>query len=560
MSSIADGFNAAWRNYVIDGVPSSGPYEPEKALIRAIGPMIDQALGNIGLGAMIGVIKDTKSNLDADLAHDANTVALVYGDGTAANNDLYVKVGASGSGSWTNTGALHDIMESLGQPYVDAAQAAAEQAAEVGDTLLDTVQTIGFTGTLPTASNGSGGTYTFVKPIAQDGRGIRYRYRANLAGTIRVQIASKSGDTITILQERTITVSGAGEGAAEFLDVEYEAGQFVGIRCTPTGVIAAIAGTDEEGGWWYTNAQISIGNNYTDTTPTTNIRVVHGFELLAQVVTGPDFTAMQEAVAALTGDGTVAAYHIHWVLGESHAAGVPTTLSPIVIPADAGYRYRRSTESLAQLQDPTGNSTTSAGPPGRGSMFVSFGQQLLRETTGTIGAIIANSGEGGTTVVTHWASGGGAWLQAVTDWGKVLTAIQADELIISGCSISIILGSNDAINDVSKATFKAAMLDLISRARATVGAGDDVPVVLMQTGSFADNSHATAVADVQAAQAEIVAEEPNVFMGYSARYAVARGQMIDNVHMNQAFNDVCGASLAVPAAAHGAGLRPAALA
>ncbi|ARR55317.1 hypothetical protein HY78_18660 [Rhizorhabdus wittichii DC-6] len=442
----------------------------------------------------------------------------------------------------------------------DAAAAARDELQDMSLSLLDVVETVGITAALPTGSNASFGTYTVGNALTETGKGLRYSYKANGAGTINVQIASKSGDTFTIVDERLITVTGAGEGSAEFLDLEYAAGQHVGVRATPAGVLTAIASGDPDGGFFYTTAAISKGNSYTDATATTNTRLVHRFELLKQVVTGPRFTELEDAVEALTGDGTPAAFHLHIELGESHGAGAQTELSPIVIPAGAGYCYRRATESLGHLQDPTGNSAAAIAPPGLGSMFVAFGQQMLRESAGTIGAIVVNSAAGGTTATSHWASGGSAWLQAVTDWGKAIAAVQAAGHIISGCSISIILGSNDATADVAKATFKAAVLDLITRARTLVGAGADVPVVLMQTGSFADGSHATAVANVQAAQAEIVRDEANVFMGYSARYAVARGQMWDNVHMIQAFNDVCGAALAASAAPHGAGLRPAALA
>lgn len=55
----------------------------------------------------------TKADLDADLAHDDGTVAWVVAD-TAALNGIYVKSGASGSGSWTKernlpTGPQGDI-------------------------------------------------------------------------------------------------------------------------------------------------------------------------------------------------------------------------------------------------------------------------------------------------------------------------------------------------------------------------------------------------------------------------------------------------------------------
>lgn len=128
MGNITDAFAGAFRDYVTEGVPASGENEPVKSEIRAIGPLIESALSNIGLGALVDTIYATKAALDADLAHPANSVGLVYADATDANNDLYVKSGASGSGSWANTGALHSIIEGLAQPYVDAAEAAAAAA------------------------------------------------------------------------------------------------------------------------------------------------------------------------------------------------------------------------------------------------------------------------------------------------------------------------------------------------------------------------------------------------------------------------------------------------
>src|SRR5690606_13215520 len=75
------------------------------------------------LGGAIGVVKETRALLDADIAHDADTLALVYGDSTDANNDIYVKVGAPGAGSWTLTSALHDSIGGIAQPYVDQMEA-----------------------------------------------------------------------------------------------------------------------------------------------------------------------------------------------------------------------------------------------------------------------------------------------------------------------------------------------------------------------------------------------------------------------------------------------------
>lgn len=129
MGNITDAINSAFRDFATDGVISSGAHEVVKADVRAVGPILEIAIANAAFGSLVDVVKDTKANLDSDLAHAANTVALVYADATDANNDLYIKSGASGSGSWTLTAALHSIIEALAQPYVDTMGALAADAA-----------------------------------------------------------------------------------------------------------------------------------------------------------------------------------------------------------------------------------------------------------------------------------------------------------------------------------------------------------------------------------------------------------------------------------------------
>lgn len=54
-----------------------------------------QSAGSIGYA--------TKADMDADLAHDEGTLALVTNDGTGSNNGTYRKTGASGAGSWVQS-------------------------------------------------------------------------------------------------------------------------------------------------------------------------------------------------------------------------------------------------------------------------------------------------------------------------------------------------------------------------------------------------------------------------------------------------------------------------
>lgn len=96
---MVDSANSIWRDYVTEGVPASGKHQPPKAKIRALLTSFESV---IAAGALSDAVwKSTKALLNADLAHDADLIGVVYDDSTAANNGLYVKVGASGSGSWT---------------------------------------------------------------------------------------------------------------------------------------------------------------------------------------------------------------------------------------------------------------------------------------------------------------------------------------------------------------------------------------------------------------------------------------------------------------------------
>lgn len=130
MGGITNSFASAFRDFETEGVPATGDHEPVKSEIRAIGPAIETEIADVradstaytndaktllqqsiaAVAAGLATLsKPTRAALDADLAHAADTVALVYADPTDANNDLYVKVGASGAGSWTRTTVLHGM-------------------------------------------------------------------------------------------------------------------------------------------------------------------------------------------------------------------------------------------------------------------------------------------------------------------------------------------------------------------------------------------------------------------------------------------------------------------
>lgn len=128
MGLIADGFDAAFRDFATAGVPASGPNEPQKAEIRRIGRLIEQAVG----GAVAGLkFYATKAALTADTAQPAGTLAYVYDDPTIANNTVYHYE----AGGWVIDDAYFEGVATVVQPLVDDAKAAADRAALIADGL-----------------------------------------------------------------------------------------------------------------------------------------------------------------------------------------------------------------------------------------------------------------------------------------------------------------------------------------------------------------------------------------------------------------------------------------
>lgn len=93
-----------WRDFVTDGVPSSGPNHPKKSDIRTWSKWVEDIITAIFSGG--GLIYATLENLNADLNHTPNSLAWVIGDSEVANNGIYMKLGLAGVGSWQRVGDL----------------------------------------------------------------------------------------------------------------------------------------------------------------------------------------------------------------------------------------------------------------------------------------------------------------------------------------------------------------------------------------------------------------------------------------------------------------------
>lgn len=92
-------FNPDAATVFADG-PSSDPIQPSKPQIRQLLTQYEAAIGSYATGAG-STAKTTRALLYADLAHAAGDTAWVYADSNTAYNGIYIKSGASGSGSWS---------------------------------------------------------------------------------------------------------------------------------------------------------------------------------------------------------------------------------------------------------------------------------------------------------------------------------------------------------------------------------------------------------------------------------------------------------------------------
>lgn len=143
--------------------PSSNPVQPYKPDIRVVMKEIENAIDAYSSGAG-SVAKQTKLQLDADLDHDADTMAWVYQDGDADNDGIYRKIGASGGGSWSKILSLpysFVVANNAGTGTVNAIEATTSMPPN-SSTLVTVNVTDENTASSPTVSFNSGTPLTII--------------------------------------------------------------------------------------------------------------------------------------------------------------------------------------------------------------------------------------------------------------------------------------------------------------------------------------------------------------------------------------------------------------
>ena len=195
------------------------------------------------------IYRTTKAVLDADLAHDADTVGVVWQDSTAANNGIYTKSGASGAGSWTqvlnyipghqfvsgtddgNSTANAITMDTV--PYAISASGASLISFIIPVTNTSTTVTVAFNGgaayTIKTAAGNSPSVGGLVTGMAVLGiiSGSEFQLRSDQTGAA-IQAAAENAQSYAEewankAEDSLISIAAGGDGLTKYSSLHWAA-------------------------------------------------------------------------------------------------------------------------------------------------------------------------------------------------------------------------------------------------------------------------------------------------------------------------------------------------
>lgn len=231
MGAIATLAMSVFRNYVVDGLPSSGVHQPDKAEIRYLFGQIEAALGAIGLAGSIVVAYETLAELEADVDQAEGDLGLVWGA-----DDTGVYVWDDTAGEWVKTpliltaddlnAALNDAIAAIGAQ--EAESVGAVQAAQ-GAIILP--HGFGYPGAIP---DGDANLSTFWKvlndPAPYDGRATKIRYYAGGTAQCSIQFV-RIVDGEWVAQGAPFNFTPPGTGYQELaIDIAFSQGDFLAVK------------------------------------------------------------------------------------------------------------------------------------------------------------------------------------------------------------------------------------------------------------------------------------------------------------------------------------------
>lgn len=218
----------------------------------------------------------TLADLNGDLSHAEDTLGEVVADDVdpAANNGVYIKVGASGSGSWTKSNSDQAARITNNELGIVTSERFQNDFKALGESLS-------FNQNPPETGNTRSLQSTRVvnTPATKSGYLKQFQIFIETAGTIKVKRISKSGNDYTFEEEFTLTVV---VGLNTFTEAnglphyfKLEAGDFIGIY-SPDGAVSK----DNSNGlleWYSFNGDFS--STSTPNATVTGVTIEYGFTI-----------------------------------------------------------------------------------------------------------------------------------------------------------------------------------------------------------------------------------------------------------------------------------------
>lgn len=221
---------------------------------------IDAAVAGFQAGG--GVIFTTKTLANSSLAYAANTMAWVIQDTTPANNGVYQKTGASGSGTWTKLAELpYSFINALNSGSGTADAVVATSSIPVSATAYSQLISVPFTaentGSMTLAINGE----TPRDIVLNTGGAIPSGYVQ--AGMSALIVLDASGDYRLFSYGDATAIQAAAEAALASITDKY-----LGEHANDAAANVAAGGTPTTGALYWNTGSVSLrvytGGAWTD--------------------------------------------------------------------------------------------------------------------------------------------------------------------------------------------------------------------------------------------------------------------------------------------------------
>lgn len=271
---------------------------------------VRSAIASGTVAALIGErVYTSKAALLADPAPANNLYALVVGDATAGNNDLYKKNGASGAGGWIGplgifaaASAKAQILRDETENLKNEAEVARDGAAASMVSLysVTSTQTIGRPANPITGTAATNNSYGWNNPVTTSGNLTQVSIFAMATGTLQVARYTKSGTELSrVAISAAVSIASVGLKIltpADFGVFPVVAGEYLVIYCN--GVLAFTTAAADGAGWFNFAPSLPSSGTATGLTPSLRLEASFTVSVVTQTVTAVTFAAVQDIVAA----------------------------------------------------------------------------------------------------------------------------------------------------------------------------------------------------------------------------------------------------------------------